>query len=344
MRIACEHYGLPRAVQPHVDFVLPTIQLDGTQPQRPPRTMRGRLEQPLSVDRRYARNLARHELADSLNLTSINGTGLAICSTVITVNCLRELYSVPTPPPGRAPLSTNRLGIAEWADYLYLPDLATFFRNWTSPPIPDTTVPEFVSIDGGKASNLTQARLGTVVESALDFQTAYSLIHPQGTRLYQVGDGVNVDSVGTFNIFLDALDESYCDWEGGDQPYIDPEYPDPNLGGYPGPLQCGGAPLSNVISISYGQIEGALPVFYQRRQCYEWAKLALQGVSVIIASGDSGVANRYNSGYNNSCLNEEYGYVDVNGTRFSPSFPSTCPYITTGESIDGFFQDRFKRE
>lgn len=57
-------------------------------------------------------------------------------------------------------------------------------------------------------------------------------------------------------------------------------------------------------------------------------KLALQGVSVIFASGDSGVANRYNSGYNNSCLNSEYGYVDENGTRFSPSFPANCPYVS----------------
>jgi tripeptidyl-peptidase-1 len=84
-----------------------------------------------------------------------------------------------------------------------------------------------------------------------------------------------------------------------------------------------------VISVSYGQIEGALPQFYQERQCREWMKLALQGVSVIFASGDSGVANRYNSGYNNSCLNSEYNYVDENGTRFSPSFPANCPYITS---------------
>ena len=83
-----------------------------------------------------------------------------------------------------------------------------------------------------------------------------------------------------------------------------------------------------MISVSYGQIEGALPRFYQERQCREWMKLALQGVSVIFASGDSGVANRYNSGYNNSCLNEEYGYVDENGTRFSPSFPANCPYVS----------------
>jgi hypothetical protein len=83
-----------------------------------------------------------------------------------------------------------------------------------------------------------------------------------------------------------------------------------------------------VISVSYGQIEGALPRFYQERQCREWMKLALQGVSVIFASGDSGVANRYNSGYNNSCLNSEYGYVDDDGTRFSPSFPANCPYVS----------------
>lgn len=59
---------------------------------------------------------------------------------------------------------------------------------------------------------------------------------------------------------------------------------------------------------------------------------ALQGVSVLYASGDSGVANRYNAGYPDSCLNADELYVDSNGTRYSPSFPSTCPYITAGKS------------
>jgi tripeptidyl-peptidase-1 len=77
--------------------------------------------------------------------------------------------------------------------------------------------------------------------------------------------------------------------------------------------------------------QGALPYFYQVRQCNEWMKLGLQGVSVLFASGDSGVANRYNSGYPNSCLNSEQLYVDNNGTRFSPSFPVNCPYITSGK-------------
>lgn len=57
-------------------------------------------------------------------------------------------------------------------------------------------------------------------------------------------------------------------------------------------------------------------------------KLGLQGTSVVVSSGDSGVANRYNAGYNNSCVNSKYGYVDTYGDRFSPSFPVNCPYIT----------------
>ncbi|KAE8446870.1 hypothetical protein EG329_011501 [Mollisiaceae sp. DMI_Dod_QoI] len=246
----------------------------------------------------------------------------------ISVECLRALYNF---GPGNTSAAGNEMGIGEWADFLYLPDLPLYFKNWTTQPIPSDTVPDFISIDGGQTANFTyDDETGAGVESALDFQTSYSIIYPQKLRLYQVGDGVNIDSVGTFNIFLDALDASYCTYLGGDQPYVDPAYPDPNEGGYTGPLQCGGAPKSNVYSFSYNQIEAALPVSYQTRQCHEWMKLGLQGVSVLFASGDSGVANRYNAGYENSCLTSpDVGpYVDINGTRFSPSFPTNCPWIT----------------
>ena len=256
-----------------------------------------------------------------------NLSGLTNCSQLTTIECLRAIYKF---PPGNSSQQGNQMGIAEFADYLYLPDLPVFFQNFTDPQIPLDVSPDFLSIDGGKTANLSTAQMGSGVESALDFQTSYSIIYPQNLRLYQVGDGVNVDSVGTFNIFLDSLDGSFCSYEGGDAPYVDPQYPDPNQGGYTGPLQCGGAPISNVYSFSYNQIEEALPRFYQERQCNEWLKLGLQGVSVFFASGDSGVANRYNAGYENSCLAANESYVDVNGTRFSPSFPCNCPYITTG--------------
>lgn len=227
-------------------------------------------------------------------------TGITQCGKLTTIDCLRNLYQF---GPGNLSASGNELGVAEFADFLYTPDLPIFFKNFTSQPIPADVTPDFISIDGGQVGNFTYDNsTGAGVESALDVQTSYSIIYPQKIRLYQVGDGVNIDSVGTFNIFLDALDASYCTYLGGDAPYIDPAYPDPNEGGYTGPLQCGGAPKSNVYSFSYNQIEAALPVSYQTRQCHEWMKMGLQGVSVLFASGDSGVANRYNSGYENSCL------------------------------------------
>lgn len=157
---------------------MPTVQLDGLKP---------------------VANARPSIMTPSVS-NSLNGTGN--CTGLITIECLRKLYKF---PPGKYNNSGNQLGIAEWADYLYLPDLDPFFANWTKPQIPKGTRPEFISIDGGKASNLTEAEAEDVVESALDFQTSYSIIWPQQTRLYQNGDGVNVDSTGTFNIFLDAL-------------------------------------------------------------------------------------------------------------------------------------------
>jgi tripeptidyl-peptidase-1 len=58
---------------------------------------------------------------------------------------------------------------------------------------------------------------------------------------------------------------------------------------------CGVFKPTSVISLSYGGQEVDLPLSYQRRQCQEYMKLGLQGVSFIFASGDSGVSSIYNS-------------------------------------------------
>lgn len=79
-------------------------------------------------------------------------------------------------------------------------------------------------------------------------------------------------------------------------------------GGYKGALQCGVYEPTNVISISYGGDEAYMPVNYQRRQCNEIMKLGLRGVSVVVASGDSGVAG------NEGCLGPK-------GKIFNPDFP-----------------------
>ena len=69
-----------------------------------------------------------------------------------------------------------------------------------------------------------------------------------------------------------------------------------------------------MISISYGEQEDDIPTNYQQRQCSEFMKLGMQGTSVILASGDSGVAARgEDDGNADGCLG--------NGEVFNPDFP-----------------------
>ena len=53
-----------------------------------------------------------------------------------------------------------------------------------------------------------------------------------------------------------------------------------------------------VISTSYAYNEADLSLFYAKRQCAEYAKLGLMGITFLYASGDNGVA-----GTNLTCLN-----------------------------------------
>jgi tripeptidyl-peptidase-1 len=117
-----------------------------------------------------------------------------------------------------------------------------------------------------------------------------ALVYPQKVTLYQAGD---ILAGASFNNFLDALDASYCTYEGGDDPSEDGIYPDKlgsGPGVYNGPENCGGFAATKVISTSYSYNEAALTPFYEMRQCNEYMKLGLQGVTFIYSSGDYGVA------------------------------------------------------
>lgn len=109
-RLACDEYSLPEHIQEHVDFAMPTIQLDGMRPVA--NLFRGRDE-------------LVQEFASGATI------GSEPCGSLITIECLRQLYNFPA-------LNTsaegNQMGIGEWADYLYEPDLPIFFKNFVSKP------------------------------------------------------------------------------------------------------------------------------------------------------------------------------------------------------------------
>jgi tripeptidyl-peptidase I len=138
-----------------------------------------------------------------------------------------------------------------------------------------------------------------------------------------------VATTNVFNTFLDALDGSYCTYtsngETGDDPKFDAVYPHNVPGGYMGQLECGVYTPTKVISASYGQAEADLPSPYVLRQCNEFMKLGLQGISILFSSGDYGVAsfpNDIGTTGNTGCLGPE-------GVIFNPQYPSGCPYVTS---------------
>lgn len=199
-------------------------------------------------------------------------------------------------------------------------DLNLFFANY-SPALVGKT-PIFDSIDGGVAQNTTQS-FGDNGESDLDLEYAMALAFPQEVTLYQVGDLVEG---GSFNNFLDALDASYCTFDGGDDPTADATFPDPRPGGFKGPENCGGFTATKVISTSYSHNENSLTPFYVERQCNEFLKLGLMGVTSLYSSGDRGVAGR-----NEQCTDPVTGLLNNGSTGlFTPSFPGLVrfPYYS----------------
>lgn len=252
---------------------------------------------------------------------------LVNCSTWITPPCVRALYDIPL--PSGTPHPSNTLGVYEEDDTYSQEDLDLFFTTFF-PTIPNGTHPTPAFIDGAVAPVPVEDAGG---ESDLDLTLIYPLIYPQKITLYQTDDPVYAAEAlnGTLNgfldTFLDALDGSFCTYSAygqtGNNDTLDPTYPDPNPGGYKGGLQCGVYKPTNVISASYLDVEYDEPVNYQERQCNEFMKLALQGHTILFASGDYGVANFPDDQYpNGTCIGND-------NNIFSPAGPSTCPYVTS---------------
>jgi tripeptidyl-peptidase-1 len=311
--VGCDEYHLPSHIRGHVDYVSPGIK-------------HSHLKKRTLLSKRTPaaqfKTFPRHEPLQTRHHSYGN---VSECDEFISPQCIAALYHIHEPAPKVA--EGNALGIFQEGDFYAQGDLDLFFANFT-PWIPQGTHPTLDSINGAIAPVALSKAGG---ESDLDFQLAYPIVYPQEIVLYQVDD-INyatglIPNNGFGNTFLDALDGSFCNYtaygETGDDPAVDPIYPDATAGGYNGTRMCGTYKPTNVISVSYGDQEVDLPVPYQERQCNEFLKLGLQGITFLYSSGDNGVKGvPSNNSADNGCLSPE-------GTIFNPTTPSHCPYVTS---------------
>lgn len=326
MKLGCDHYSLPQNIQHHIDYITPGVKLSPAMVKREV-DIRGHVPWfPRHGPKSFPHET--HAFNSPLAADSDLPANLLDCATNMTVSCYRALYGIPSNPvavPG------NSLGIYELGDFYAQSDIDATFAAF-SPWVLNGTHPTPAFIDGAEAPVQADSPYNGG-ESDVDLTISIPLIYPQTVTLYQTDDlyyaemELNDVRTGSMNTFLDALDGSYCSYTAygitGDSPQYDAIYPDPN--GYEGDLMCGVYKPTNVISASYGQSELDLPKNYTARQCNEFLKLGLQGVTIILASGDLGVGG---FPYDGGSLGLD-GCLGENQTVYNPNWPSGCPYVTS---------------
>ncbi|KAI0398917.1 subtilisin-like protein [Xylaria palmicola] len=319
--MSTESYHIPSKIQEHVDYVTPGTRL--------------RSKQHAAKEKKMKRSFRDSIMPFITKFPTFPNPNSTTCSTYVTADCTRAQYNI---PKGTTKFPGNELGIFESLDDHYSKDdLDVFFKTlYPELKVPTGTYPEERLIDGAIGAIETPSPIYPLevgLESSLDFDAAWPLIWPQGTVLFQTDDEFyeyTYNYTGFWNTFLDAIDGSYCNYaafgEKGncDKPECqDPVYPDNHPGGYTGKLQCGVYKPTNVVSISYGGGESDLPDYYMQRQCSEWMKLALQGTTTVISSGDSGVGD------------SEFCPTKADGSEvFAPDFASSCPYVLSVGSTE----------
>ncbi|KNZ59480.1 uncharacterized protein VP01_1722g3 [Puccinia sorghi] len=337
--VACEDYKLPARLFQHVDIVLPTVHFD-TIPstnkyhyagvgQDAPMTAK-KNKRYTSTEQSFAApqivpvpgaarrlgnpnsgNIPHYSQDFNRSIISTIKHDLAHCANFTTMECLKALYKFGDYEM-QSP-ANHSLAIVEYTPQsVVYKDMDLFFSTFA--PKMKGSRPKLVPIDGGEINQET-TEFGLNGESNLDLQYSMPFVHPLKIALYQVGDP---QIGGSFNNFLDALDSSYCSTPL--DPLQDGLYPNPR--GYP-KRDCGTVQPADIISTSYGMNEADAAPAYLIRQCNEYGKLGLMGTTFLFSSGDNGVA-----GNRGVCLNRD-GSQSLEGKIFNPSFPGTCPYVTS---------------
>ncbi|KAH7311834.1 peptidase S8/S53 domain-containing protein [Rhexocercosporidium sp. MPI-PUGE-AT-0058] len=201
--------------------------------------------------------------------------------STITPKCLSNLYSYAS----ATAYSNGLMGIAGFLkQWPFKTDLTTFMKSFATQ---GNAAQSFTCtlINGG-----TCPQTGTPgIEANLDVQYARAITESIPNVYYSVGGSPPWLGTGT------NTNEPYLEFLN----YL---------------LALDSSALPNTISISYGDDEDTVPLAYATNVCNLFAQLGARGVSVLVASGDSGV-----------------GTTCRNGTTktFTTSFPASCPWVTT---------------
>lgn len=230
------------------------------------------------------------------------------CNKYTSPSCLRDFYGI---PKGIDAHPNNSFGIFQPSWQTWLPgDLDKFFKLFQPELIGRRPVMELV--DGGYTQHDFEIPSFNT-EPSLDFEYAMAIAAPHDVIDVQVGDKTHL---GNLNLMLAGFDKYYCE-------LLDPSI-DPIGDGFS--ADCGTVSPPSVLSVSYAWSEAEFPPEYLHRQCMEFLRLGLMGITVVVSVSDFGTAS--GRGPPGFCIDNETGENNSTHGKFSPSFPSSCPWVT----------------
>lgn len=206
------------------------------------------------------------------------------CASHVDPTCLANLYDF----TGATNYTTGLLGIGGFLEeYAIASDLSTFLSKYATE---SNTGESFTCVAVNSGSCPTDASEAGD-EANLDVQYARGIAESIPITYYSTGGSGEWVGSGT----------------NTNEPYV--EFLDYLLG-------LDDDELPNTLSISYGDDEQTVPDDYATNACDLFSQLGARGVSILVASGDSGV------GATSECtLNGE--------AQFATAFPASCPWVTT---------------
>lgn len=272
--VQCDEYHVPSHLSKHIDYIEPGIA--SPKPMRKAKAVRRSESKGSHLTRR-----------DASTPPKISPTDLSTCGNWITPACLKAMYSI---PEAKYNQSVNDLGVFEALNVYDQPSLDKYFSSY-APWVPNGTHPNLVSVNNAPGTKSTAPSFFQLTEADLDFDLAFSLIYPQSVTLYEslpnkyqqkmyikkYGEKVAATlAPALFLPFLSALDGNLC-----------------TKGERESGADCGTIQdLTRVLSVSYGSSELQLPESVAKRACHEFMKLSLKGHTLLLSSGDFGVAQR----------------------------------------------------
>ncbi|KAJ7200324.1 subtilisin-like protein [Mycena pura] len=306
-QFGCHSYSVPAHVQEHVDLIKPTIQFNHHV--RSPKFGKRSIT-PLST------NIKSTIKTNGVKVNT--KPDLDTCDEIITPDCLRALYNFHHTP---TQTKRNTFGIVEFTPQAFLEsDLDMFFANFSPSQVGARPIP--VLIDGAIVQTIDQS-FDLNGESDLDLEYGMALTNPQPVQLLQTGD--IVEGAG-FDNWLDAVDGTFCTFEGGDDPDQDGIYPDPLPGGFKGPESCGIIRPPHTVSISYSQDEATITARSANRQCKLLPSFSVACITPYAVGNEYGKLGMLGT---SRLLMRTTVQAVPNGKVFNPGFPSTCPFVTS---------------